>query len=123
MKNMDYTNLVEKLKTSDDKQRAEIIDKLSKDYNNTIPLLWIEALKQENPRAILSAIRDIIKKEKPRGIFKRAMGNSKEKLSDFLEHSDPKVRKNVCGIIGELGDSEFLEALYSAYGIEEQLFG
>lgn len=122
MEDMNYVNLIEELKTSDDKLRAEIIDKLSKDYNNTVPLLWLEALKQENPRAILSAIRDIIKKERPRGIFKRAMGNSKQKLSDFLIHSDPKVRKNVCGIIGELGDSEYLEALYTAYGIEGQLF-
>lgn len=122
MKDTNYINSVEELKTSDDKQRAEIIDKFSKDYNNTMPLLWVEALKQENPRAILSVIRDMIKKEKPRGIFKRAMGNSKQKLSNFLQHSDPKVRKNVCGIIGELGDSEYLEALYSAYSTEQQLF-
>jgi hypothetical protein len=122
MKDTNYINLIEDLKTSDDKQRARIIDNLSKDYNNTMPLLWLEALKQENPRAILSVIRDIIKKEKPRGIFKRAMGNSKEKLGDFLKHSDPKVRKNVCGIIGELGDSSYLEALYTAYNSEQQLF-
>lgn len=122
MKDINYTNLIEDLKTSDDKQRAEIINKLSKDYNNTMPLLWREALNQENPRAILSVIRDMIKKEKPRGIFKRAMGNSKQKLSDFLKHSDPKVRKNACGLIGEIGDPEYLEALYSAYDSEEQLF-
>jgi Predicted N6-adenine-specific DNA methylase len=122
MEDINYTNLIENLKTSNDRQRAEIIDKLSKDYNNTMPLLWGEALNQENPRAVLSVIRDIIKKEKPRGIFKRAMGNSKQKLGDFLQHSDPKVRKNVCGIIGEIGDSEYLEALYSAYESEEQLF-
>ena len=122
MKDTNYINLIDDLKTADDKQRARIIDNLSKDYNNTMPLLWLEALKLENPRAILSVIRDIIKKEKPRGIFKRAMGNSKEKLGDFLKHSDPKVRKNVCGIIGELGDSSYLEALYSAYNSEEQLF-
>ncbi|WP_097025471.1 methyltransferase domain-containing protein [Clostridium peptidivorans] len=122
MKDINYTNLIEDLKTSDDKQRAEIIDKLSKDYNNTMPLLWREALNQENPRAILSVIRDMIKKEKPRGIFKRAMGNSKQKLGDFLKHSDPKVRKNVCSIIGEIGDSEYLEPLYSSYASEEQLF-
>jgi tRNA G10 N-methylase Trm11 len=122
MKDINYTILIEDLKTSDDKQRAKIIDKLSQDYNNTMPLLWLKVSNQENPRAILSVIRDIIKKEKPRGIFKRAMGSSKEKLKDFLKHSDPKVRKNVCGIIGELGDSEYLEALYSAYDSEEQLF-
>jgi tRNA G10 N-methylase Trm11 len=122
MNEINYANIIEELKTSDDKQRARIIDKLSRDYNNTMPQLWVEALKQENPRAILSVIRDIIKKEKPRGIFKRAMGSSIEKLKEFLKHSDPKVRKNVCGIIGEIGDSEYLEALYSAYNSEEQLF-
>lgn len=122
MNDINYKNLIEDLATSDDKQRAQIIDKLSKDYNNTMPLLWREALNQENPRAILSVIRDIIKKEKPRGIFKRTMGNSKQKLGDFLKHSDPKVRKNACGIIGEIGDSEYLESLYTAYTSEEQLF-
>lgn len=122
MNEINYTNLIEELKTSDDKQRARIIDKLSRDYNNTMPILWLETLKEENPRAILSVIRDIIKKEKPRGIFKRAMGSSREKLKNFLRHPDPKVRKNVCGIIGEIGDSEYLEALYSAYNSEEQLF-
>ena len=85
-------------------------------------MLWSKALNQDNPRAILSVIRDILKKEKPRGIFKRAIGNSKEKLSAFLQHSDAKVRKNVCGIIGELGDPAYLESLYSAYDSEEQLF-
>jgi 2-polyprenyl-3-methyl-5-hydroxy-6-metoxy-1,4-benzoquinol methylase len=122
MEDINYRNLIEDLKTSNDKQRAEIIDKLSRNYNNAMPLLWSEALNQDNPRAVLSVIRDIIKKEKPRGIFKRAMGNSKQKLGDFLKHSDAKVRKNACGIIGEIGEPDYLEALYSAYSSEEQLF-
>jgi 23S rRNA G2445 N2-methylase RlmL len=117
-----YTMLIENLKTSDDKQRAEIINTLSKDYNNAIPLLWSKAVNQENPRAILSVIRDIIKKKKPRGIFIRTVGNSKKKLSAFLQHPDAKVRKNACGIIGEIGDPEYLEELYSAYADEQQLF-
>jgi len=124
MKEINYSivALIEKLNTSDDKQRSEIINNLSGDYNNAIPMLWSEAIKQDNPRAILSVIRDILKKEKPRGIFKRAMGNSKEKLSSFLQHSDAKVRKNVCGIIGELRDPSYLEPLYIAYGSETKLF-
>ena len=117
-----YINLVENLNGCDDNQRAEIINKLSRDYNNAMPLLWTEALNQENPRAILSVIRDIIKKERPKGIFLRAMGNSKNLLGDFLQHSDPKVRKNVCGIISEIADPIYLEALYRAYSEEEQLF-
>ncbi|AKN31278.1 RNA methyltransferase [Clostridium carboxidivorans P7] len=122
MKDINYTNLIEDLKSADDSKRAKIIDKLSRDYNNAMPMLWSEALNQDNPRAVLSVIRDIIKKEKPRGIFKRTVGHSKQKLADFLKHSDPKVRKNVCGIIGEIGDSKYLEDLYSAYDSEEQLF-
>ena len=122
MEQNNYTTLIENLKISEDKQRAEIINKLSKEYNKTIPLLWLKAVSEENPRAILSVIRDIIKKEKPRGIFIRTVGKSKEKLSDLLQHSDAKVRKNACGIIGEIGDSEYLEPLYSAYAAEEQLF-
>ncbi|NMM64345.1 methyltransferase [Clostridium sp. P21] len=122
MKDINYTNLIEDLKTSDDSKRAKVIDKLSRNYNNAMPMLWSEALNQDNPRAVLSVIRDIIKKEKPRGIFKRAVGHSKQKLANFLKHSDPKVRKNVCGIIGEIGDPKYLEDLYSAYSSEEQLF-
>ena len=119
---MDYSELIENLKTSEDKQRADIINALSKDYNNAIPQLWSKAVNEQNPRATLAAIRDIIKKQKPRGIFIRTLGNSKQKLSNFLKHSDAKVRKNACGIIGEIGDPVYLEALFSAYAIEEQLF-
>lgn len=114
--------LIESLKTSNDKQRTAITNKLSLDYNNAIPALWSKAVTEDNPRAILSVIRDILKKEKPKGMFKRTIGNSKEKLSALLYNSDPKVRKNVCGIIGELSDPSYLEALYAAYETEDQLF-
>ena len=114
--------LLESLKTSDDKQRSAIVNKLSLDYNNAIPMLWSIIVTEENPRAILSVVRDILKKEKPKGMFKRTIGNSKEKLSALLSHSDPKVRKNVCGVIGELGDPAYLEALYNAYNSEDKLF-
>ncbi|MBZ9686515.1 HEAT repeat domain-containing protein [Clostridium estertheticum] len=114
--------LLESLKTADDKQRSAIVNKLSLDYNNAIPMLWSKIITEENPRAILSVMRDILKKEKPKGMFKRTIGNSKEKLSALLKHSDPKVRKNVCGVIGELGDPEYLESLYNAYNSEDKLF-
>ncbi|MBZ9622778.1 HEAT repeat domain-containing protein [Clostridium sp. FP2] len=116
------TALLESLKTADDKQRSAIVNKLSLDYNNAIPMLWSKIITEEDPRAILSVMRDILKKEKPKGMFKRTIGNSKEKLSDLLSHSDPKVRKNVCGVIGELGDPAYLEALYNAYNSEDKLF-
>ncbi len=114
--------LLESLKTSNDKQRTAITNKLSLDYNNAIPALWSKAITEENPRVILSVMRDILKKEKPKGMLRRTIGNSKEKLADLLQHSDPKVRKNVCGIIGELGDPAYLESLYRAYSFEDQLF-
>ncbi len=114
--------LIESLKTSNDKQRTAIVNKLSLDYNNSIPMLWSRAITEEDPRTILSVIRDILKKEKPKGMLKRTIGNSKEKLAALLLHSDPKVRKNVCGVIGELGDPEYLEALYNAYDSEDKLF-
>ncbi|HEY8805883.1 MAG TPA: methyltransferase, partial [Clostridium sp.] len=109
-------------KTSDDKQRSAIINKLSLDYNNAIPMLWSKIITEDDPRTLLSVMRDILKKEKPKGMFKRTIGNSREKLSALLTNSDPKVRKNVCGVIGELGDPAYLEALYSAYNSEEKLF-
>lgn len=114
--------LLESLKNADDKQRSAIVNKLSLDYNNAIPMLWSKVITQEDPRAILSVMRDILKKEKPKGMFKRTIGNSKEKLSDLLKHPDPKVRKNVCGVIGELSDPTYLEALYNAYNSEDKLF-
>jgi len=114
--------LLESLKNADDKQRSAIVNKLSLDYNNAIPMLWSKIITEEDPRAILSVMRDILKKEKPKGMFKRTIGNSKDKLSALLKHSDPKVRKNVCGVIGELGDPSYLEALYAAYDAEDKLF-
>ena len=39
--NNTISTLIENLKTSDDKQRSEIINNLSEDYNNAIPMLWI----------------------------------------------------------------------------------
>ena len=114
--------LLESLKNADDKQRSAIVNKLSLDYNNAIPMLWSKIITEEDPRAILSVMRDILKKEKPKGMFKRTIGNSKEKLSDLLKHPDPKVRKNVCGVIGELSDPTYLEALYNAYNSEDKLF-
>ena len=116
------TALLESLKTADDKQRSAIVNKLSLDYNNSIPMLWSKIITQEDPRAILSVMRDMLKKEKPKGMFKRTIGNSKEKLSALLSHSDPKVRKNVCGVIGELGDPAYLDELYNAYNSEDKLF-
>lgn len=113
---------IENLKTSDDKQRSAIINKLSLDYNNAIPMLWSKIITEDDPRTLLSVMRDILRKEKPKGMFKRTIGNSREKLSALLSHPDPKVRKNVCGVIGELGDPAYLEALYSAYNSEEKLF-
>jgi len=120
--NSAVTALIESLKTSDDKQRSAIINKLSLDYNNAIPTLWSKIITEDNPRTLLSVMRDILKKEKPKGMFKRTIGNSKENLSALLKHSDPKVRKNVCGVIGELGDPAYLESLYNAYDSEEKLF-
>ncbi|MBX4267750.1 methyltransferase [Clostridium estertheticum] len=120
--NNKITILLENLKTSDDKQRSAIINKLSLDYNNAIPLLWSKIITEDDPRTLLSVMRDILKKEKPKGMFKRTIGNSKEKLIAFLSHPDPKVRKNVCGVIGELADPAYLEGLYNAYNAEEKLF-
>jgi 23S rRNA G2445 N2-methylase RlmL len=113
---------IENLKNSNDKQRISIINNLSLDYKNSIPVFWSKALNEENPRMLLSVIRDIIRKEKPKALFTNTIGFSKEKLSDFLSHSDAKTRKNVCGIIGELGDPAYLEALYLAYMSEDQQF-
>ncbi|PPK49403.1 methyltransferase domain-containing protein [Clostridium algidicarnis] len=122
IKDTNYKILIENLKTSEDKERAKIITILSKDYTLALPLLWNEALSDENPRAILSAIRDIIKKEKPREMLKRNIGSSKEKLKTFLQSPDAKTRKNTCGIISELADPAYLSSLYTAFEKEDQLF-
>lgn len=114
--------LIESLKTANDKQRTAITNKLSLDYNNSIPMLWSKIITEDNPRGLLSVLRDILKKEKPQGMFRRTVGNSKEKLATLLQHPDPKVRKNVCGVIGELGDPAYLTSLYNAYAYEDQLF-
>ena len=62
------SSLIENLKTSDDKQRSAIINKLSLDYNNAIPMLWSKIITEDDPRTLLSVIRDILRKEKPKGM-------------------------------------------------------
>lgn len=43
-------------------------------------------------------------------------------LRSFLEHGDPKVRKNAALILGVLGDGEALDAIFTAYEKEDKLF-
>lgn len=122
MKNLNYEEIIESLETLDDKKRIEVVKKLSQDYDITIPLLWLKVMNKENPRTLLSIIRDLVKKEKPRNVLKKIINESPKNLGNLLKHSDPKVRKNVCSIIGEMGDSVYLDDLYSAYYEEDQLF-
>ena len=41
---------------------------------------------------------------------------------DLLDHEDPKVRKNVAIIMGELGEAEMMSRLFAAYEKEDKLF-
>lgn len=67
-----------------------------------------------------------LKSEIKEGFNKSALlyqiGTDYTLFEQLLEHEDPKVRKNIALIIGELALPGFLEKLFAAYLKEEQLF-
>ena len=51
-----------------------------------------------------------------------ALNNKLDVLYDLLKEEDPKIRKNVALILGQLGVQESLSKLYEAYEKEKTLF-
>lgn len=82
----------------------------------------LAALKeQRDVRQNLIRMKELVKEDS--SAKKLLNAESEDSLWEgLLQHEDAKVRKNTALMIGELGRNELLEALFSAYKKEQQLF-
>lgn len=78
--------------------------------------------KKENLRESLSQLKQLLKDPSQRSRFEALTGTDYDFLMKLLLEDDPKVRKNVAGILGELECQDALEVLWDAYDAEETLF-
>lgn len=74
-----------------------------------------------NVRENLSLLRGQVKDEETRTQLLNMVGDG-SLLMAFLEHEEPKVRKNAALLLGDLGLQEAAEALFCAYAKEMTLF-
>lgn len=84
--------------------------------------LWEQILENREIRQSLSNIRKEIKDDEQKTAFLYLTAGSEDVLIRLLKNEDAKSRKNVALLMGELGCKEYLEPLYEAYQVEEQLF-
>ncbi len=78
--------------------------------------------KEDNKRSLLSELRQGIKEKDGFGIVFDRVCEDTDFFLSLLSHEDPKTRKNVALLLGELGIEEALTALWEAYEAETQLF-
>lgn len=89
------------------------------------PESFIEKLKSGNDlRENLIELKLNIRKMPRRETYALSEAFEKEKtlVIKLLSDKDPKIRKNIALILGELSCQEYLEDLYKAYKEEKQLF-
>ena len=87
-----------------------------------IEKLYEDIMNKTNVRQALSNLRKEIKNEREKERFIRLCKGDYSKLLELLSHEDAKTRKNAALLLGELSFQTFLEPLYKAYCLEEQLF-
>lgn len=73
-------------------------------------------------RQNLSLLRKELKEENGRPAFAYLLSGDFSVLEKLLKHEDAKTRKNTALLIGDLGDSRLLKALFEAYEKETTLF-
>lgn len=73
-------------------------------------------------RQNLSKLRQEIKEDGAKMALLYQIGVNYEVFESLLTNEDPKVRKNVALLIGDLGIQNLLQALYEAYEREDKLF-
>ena len=88
----------------------------------------------EHIRQSLSQVRAYIKEDGPKQYFMNAFSGKLGLIVELLKNDDPKTRKNAALLLGDVADMaddekksgcssrQVLDALYSAYTKEEQLF-
>lgn len=80
-----------------------------------------ELLKNENVRTNLSEARRLIKDSADSGIYAKELLKHKEQLLRFLKDEDPKTRKNVALLLGDL-QADAVEEIFEAYQKEQTRF-
>ncbi len=84
--------------------------------------IFLNQIKEKKEvRAALSGLRAEVKDPKKRKKFLMLIGDD-EILLPFLQDSDPKIRKNVAALLGDLQMENAAEAIFLAYKNEETLF-
>lgn len=83
--------------------------------------LYRQLLEKENVRANLSELRKIIKDEDNKQKFIEMVENVSD-LTQFLSDEDPKSRKNVALLLGDMGCQPAKDAIFEAYKNEGTLF-
>ena len=84
--------------------------------------IWKEIIQEQEVRQNLSKLRELVKQENNRIKCRQLAEEQELFFATLLQHEDPKTRKNVALLVGELGLSSFQEALWSAYEKEDTLF-
>ncbi|MBO5302767.1 MAG: methyltransferase [Lachnospiraceae bacterium] len=77
--------------------------------------------EKKEVRAALSGLRAGIKEPEKLEKFRKLIGEG-EILLPFLQDTDPKVRKNVAALLGDLQMENAAEAIFLAYKNEETMF-
>lgn len=73
-------------------------------------------------RKNLIELKKEMKDENNKRALQFLLGRDYSLFYELLSSEDPKIRKNIALIMGELGDIEFLKPLFKAYQEETQLF-
>ena len=81
-----------------------------------------EIYAKNNVRQNLSLLRQSIKNEQEKYALKYQLTGKEESMIALLEDEDAKTRKNVALLMGDLGQTVYLEPLMKAYQSETQLF-
>ncbi len=84
--------------------------------------IYDSLLGKENLRGNLIDLKQAIKTSEERKKFEQLTGRNYDFLMKMLLEDDPKVRKNVAAILGDLNCQDALEVLWDAYLAEETLF-
>lgn len=84
--------------------------------------LYQAILNNENVRESLVELKQRLKNQKEKELFEKASGKNYDFLMKLLIDEDPKVRKHVAGVLGELKCQEAVDVLWDAYESENTRF-
>lgn len=83
---------------------------------------WEEIVQSRDVRQNLSKLRKEIKEGGGRVALLNHMAGQDKYLIGLLRDEDAKTRKNAALLMGDLGKQDFLEPIYQAYLVEQQMF-